>query len=126
VFFIKDTYATVWGVQDVREKFSKVQISTSEKDMDGTRTWSNWFATFVSKAHQKVDQLQEKDRIKIISGKVNRISKKQDDGTWETYVNVYVFDFEMANDFPNNNPPVKNKESRQPEIEDSEEGELPF
>ena len=127
MFFIRDTYAPVWNIQDVREKFSKVQISTSEKDRDGNRTWSNWFATFVGKAHQNVNQLEERDRIKIISGKVNRISKKNADGDWDSYVNVFVFDFEMANDFQNQGEqqPTSNTKAKRSEPEDADEP-LPF
>ena len=99
MFYIRDTYATVWNIRDIREKFSSISISTSEKDSNNNRKYSNWFATFIGQAHQKAKRLQQKDRIKILSGKINRIPRQKEDGTWNAFVNVVIFDFEMAEEY---------------------------
>lgn len=109
MFFIKNAYATVWHVDDIKEKYAKVRIGTSEKNQHGEYENSNWFATFVGKAKEKVEALEPKDRITIVSGKVSNISKKMEDGKYKTYLNVVVFDFEKQGEQHANNddlPPV--------------------
>jgi len=95
MFFIKEAYGTVWKVQEVRENYTRVRFSTSEKDLQGNYVNSTWFGMFTGKAHEKAQSLQEKDRIKITAGKINN-KREQKDGNWVTYTNVYVFDFELS------------------------------
>ena len=98
MFFIKNAFATVWHVDKIEDKYSTVRIGTSKKNQDGTYTNSNWFATFIGKAHDKIKTLEPKDRITIITGNVQNVSKKQPDSTYKTYLNVAVFDFEKQSE----------------------------
>lgn len=118
MFFVKDAYAVVWSVDKIEDRYARVRIGTSEKDQQGNYTNSNWFATFVGKARDKVETLKAKDRITVITGKISNVSKKQDDASYKTYLNVVVFDFEVR-DFQGNqdSPPV---------VEESDEDEIPF
>lgn len=118
MFFIKDTFAVVWSVDKIEDRYAKVRIGTSEKDQQGVYINSNWFATFVGKAKNKAETLNAKDRINILSAKISNVSKKQEDGSYKTYLNVVVFDFEIHT-FQNNqdSPPI---------VEESDENELPF
>ena len=126
MFFIKEAYATVWKIQEVRENYTRVRFSTSEKDLQGNYINSTWFGMFTGKAHAKAESLQEKDRIQITSGKINN-KREQKDGNWVTYTNVYVFDFEMSEPFGQQQSakPPKVKESKDyPDEED--EDVMPF
>lgn len=101
MFYVKDTYATVWAVED-KGNFVKGRISTSEKDNreEGKYINSNWFVTFVGKAKDKANVLTERDKIKILSGKVTNTSMGEGNDK-KFFTNVTIFDFEnMTN--PNN------------------------
>jgi len=119
-FFIKDSFAIVWNVDKVEEKYAKVRIGTSEKDQQGQYINSNWFATFLGKALKGVDELEPRDRITIHSGKIQNISKKQDDGGYKNYLNVVVFDFTKQG----NNREEGSDEDSVPIVEESDE--IPF
>lgn len=94
---IANTYASLWSV-DKQEKYSKAQISTSEKDKNGEWTNSNWNANFVGTAHTK-SLAQEKTktpkRILITSGTVKTRTYEKD-GQKKLAVDVTVFDFEYV------------------------------
>jgi single-stranded DNA-binding protein len=92
-FWIKDAFATVWEYED-KGKFTSVRISTSRKDKQDNFVNSNWFATFVGQAHEKIEGLADRSRIKILSGQVTNEARQQDDGTKKSFTNVVVFDFE--------------------------------
>jgi hypothetical protein len=88
-----DNYATVWGIHEKKEKYATVNLSTSDKQQDGSYINSKWpFPRFVGKAFEKIDQLEPKDRVKI-SGKVSYIYDKEND---KNYTNMVVFDFEFS------------------------------
>lgn len=127
MFFVRDTYATVWKVQEVRENYTRVRLSTSEKDLSGNYINSTWFPMFTGKAHEKAHSLKERDRIIIKTGKVNNKRQQKDDGSWVTYYNVYVFDFEFsdsANQGETHPPKVKETDDFQEEPE--EDDVMPF
>lgn len=94
---IANTYASLWSVEK-QEKYSKAQISTSEKDKNGEWTNSNWNANFVGAAHTK-SLAQEKTktpkRILITSGTVKTRTYEKD-GQKKLAVDVTVFDFEYV------------------------------
>ena len=115
MLYFKDQFAVVWQVQKVEEKYSKVRIGTSEKDPQGNYVNSNWFATFLGTAHKNVSTLNEKDRIKI-SGKVTNVSRKQDDGSFKTYLNVVVNSFEKSDSKTGNmdTPPLVDSDDEVP------------
>ena len=52
-FWNQETYAYINHVED-KGKVSNVRISTSRKDQKDERHYSNWFATFVGKAHERI------------------------------------------------------------------------
>ena len=116
MFFIKDQFAKLWSV-DLSGTYPKGRISTSEKDREGnydkTKT-SNWFVTFFGDAKDKAGDLEGTERIKILSGKITNISKKQPDNTYKTWLNVIVFDFEVVG---GGSPKPKQEESVQDEEE---------
>jgi hypothetical protein len=117
MFFIKDAYATVWKVEE-NDTFVKGTISTKEKTQEeGKSIWSNWNVKYVGKAKEKALSLVERDRIKILSGKINTTLWGKDESK-KLYTNVTVFDFELAGDYTPNR--TNDQES------ESEEDALPF
>lgn len=77
------------------EKFVRASISTSSKKQDGTYEYSEWNATFVGEACvEKAKKLNDKDRIKITSAKLDT-SKIEKDGKNVKYTNLVVFNFEL-------------------------------
>ena len=94
---IANTYASLWSV-DKQEKYSKAQISTSQKNQDGEWVNSNWNANFVGTAHTK-SLAQEKTktpkRILITNGTVKTRTYEKD-GQKKLAVDVTVFDFEYV------------------------------
>lgn len=118
-------YVTFWSAED-KGKYSKVKLSSSTKNKqtDEYET-SNWFATFVGHAHNKVNQLSEKDKIEITSGGITKkyvAEKKQE------YINVTVFDFEIMGTGgakPKAKPKKEEKSADFVQVDEDEES-LPF
>ncbi len=110
-------FATVWAVED-KGNYVQGRISTSEKDNREEVKYinSNWFARFVGKAKDKSLELQERDRIKILSGKITNTMGGEGENR-RSYLNVIIFDFELL-DSPSSNTNAENNN-------DSSE-ELPF
>ena len=90
-------FATVWSVED-KGNYSQGRISTSEKDNreEGKYINSNWFCRFVGKAKDDAASLKERDRIKILSGKIQNTVGGEGENK-RTYLNVIIFDFELLN-----------------------------
>jgi len=95
-FFVSPTYATVWKIED-KDTFIKGTVSTSEKTQEeGKYINSNWNVKYVGKSKEKALLLSERDRIKILSGKITTVLWGKDENK-KLYTNVTIFDFEMAN-----------------------------
>jgi hypothetical protein len=101
----KEQFATYWDTQEEKERYARVKLSTGDKQKDGTYINTNWFATFVGKAFEKLGQLETKDKIKI-SGKVSNPYNKEKK---TSYLNLVVFDFEFS-DVAKNTPKSDNDE----------------
>ncbi|MGL5717038.1 MAG: hypothetical protein ACRCX2_28740 [Paraclostridium sp.] len=96
MFRITGRFAKVWKVKEVKEKFVKVDLGTSDKQQDGSYKNSNWFnVTFFGKALEGAKTLQEGDKIEIISGKIENVFVKDKN---QSYVNVVVFEFRLEED----------------------------
>ena len=93
MILINKAYAKVWKV-DVKEKYTALQISTGDKQADGTYKNSNWNARLVGKA--KDIPVSEGDRIEIKSAKIENIYDKANNKNW---LNVIIFDFENQDSF---------------------------
>lgn len=95
MFFIKDEdgkmkyRGTVFQVQK-EEKYVDVNLSTSEKQQDGEWKNSQWNTRFVGKACEKAKELSDKDRIALLSFKMENVYVKEKNAS---YTNVIVYDF---------------------------------
>ena len=88
-------YATIWKIEP-KEKFTKVQASTSKKDKTTGNYETDWsgFINFVGQAHTEIVKYKEKDRIKIEEFEV---TNKYDKEKKVTYTNYSVFKISDAN-----------------------------
>jgi hypothetical protein len=124
--FVKDFYVTLWKNEN-KGKFVKASVSTSEKDKNNKGKYinSNWNATFVGEALDKVDGLPERTRLKILSGKISNESKEYN-GEKKSFVNLVVFDVEVQDGMPSSAPKT-NSENKENVVADSDSSDdLPF
>jgi hypothetical protein len=91
-------FATYWGTEKEGEKFATVKLSTGDKQKDGTYINTNWFATFVGKALEKLDDLKSKDKIQI-TGKISNPYNKE---TKKSFLSLLVWDFEFSDGVKSN------------------------
>lgn len=100
IFISKDKatkiYAKVWKVEK-REKYTALQVSTVEKQQDGSYKNSGWNCRLVGKA--KEFPVNKGDRIIITSAKIENVYNAEQKKSW---LNIIVFDLESeaSNDNP--------------------------
>ena len=85
-------YAKAWEVTHL-EKYTKAQLSTSEKKQDGTYENSKWFVNFVGKCSELAKTLQNGDTVTINKAKLTNLYNKEHK---KSYLNFVVFDFEIT------------------------------
>ena len=92
-------YVRVMKVE-VKDKYVKATLSTSEKKQDGQREFSNWFVSFVGSCVEQAKSLKEGDTIEIVKGKLSNVYNKEKK---QAYLNMTVFEFlggtEPSDDF---------------------------
>lgn len=79
----------------------KIQISTNEKKRDSDeRVYSSWFVTLAGEARKKDEArpLAKGDKIKITSIKFTNPSVKQEDGSFKSFLNITLMDYELNGD----------------------------
>lgn len=130
--WIQPTYATVWEVVSRDEKFAKVRLSTSRKNLQGEFINSNWFASFIGGALKKLNELNvgEKTRVLLQKGYVS-IDSFQKDGEWRNYTNLSVFDFDLAENKDGTqqnteNPTMKSTSAPPPPEPEEDKEDYPF
>ena len=62
-------FVKVWKVEHY-EKYTKLQVSTSDKKQDGSYENSGWYLKLVGKAFEQGRHLQKGDTITVKSGKL--------------------------------------------------------
>ena len=87
MILINKAFAKVWKVER-KENYIALNISTGDKQQDGSWKNSNWNARLVGKA--KHIALSEGDRIEIKSAKIENIYDKANNKNW---LNIIIFDF---------------------------------
>lgn len=92
MILFKTAFMKVWKV-DKKDNYIALNVSTSDKQQDGTYKNSNWNVRLVGKAKEL--EVVEGSRIKVVSGKVENIYDKDKQRSW---LNVIVFDAELQTD----------------------------
>ena len=91
--FANGSYATIWQIKKIEEKYSEMRISTSSKDKTTGEYHQDFgaFVRFVGKAHQDAQHLNERDRFKIVRcGVTNEYNKEKN----TTFTNYVIFEIE--------------------------------
>ncbi|MBR6507496.1 MAG: hypothetical protein IKT37_07860 [Clostridia bacterium] len=92
--FANGSYAKVWEIKRIEEKYSDIRISTSKKKDDGSYEEDfGGFVRMVGKAHKAMDFINEKDKFKIVSCGVESHYDKEKK---VKYTNFIIFDAEPA------------------------------
>lgn len=93
--FSNNSYAKLWEIKEIKDKYSNVRISTSTKNKETGEYEDdfNGFARMVGQAHQQLQYMSERDRFKIIRCGV---SNKYDKEKKTTYWNCVVFEIEVV------------------------------
>ncbi len=90
--FSVGSYAKIWEIKEIKDKYSDIRISTSKKNKDGEYVQDfGGFVRMVGQAHQEMEYLSEKDTFKIVRcGVENHYDKDKK----VTYNNFVIFEVE--------------------------------
>lgn len=92
--FSAGSYAKLWQIKEIKDKYSEVRISTSTKNKDGKYEQDfGGFVRMVGQAHEQMNYLQENDSFKIVRCGV---SNKYDKEKQITYNNFVIFEVELS------------------------------
>ena len=91
--FSVNSWAKIWEIKEIKDKYSDIRISTSVKDK-ATENYVQDFGAFVrlvGQAHKQMQYLSEGDRFKITRcGVTNNYDKEKK----VTYTNYVIFEIE--------------------------------
>lgn len=120
----------MWSTEPSKSgKTTRVRLSSSRKNQASGEYEQDFsgFCTFIGEAHNMAQNLQPKDRIKILECDVSTTYDKE---RQKEYVNYKVFDFEMANGSKpgdgGNKTGSKKKSAFDVEDGDVDDSDLPF
>ena len=90
--FAVGSYAKIWEIKDIKDKFSDIRISTSKKVSEGKYEQDfGGFVRLVGQAHAQLQYLSAGDKFKIVRcGVKNKYDKEKK----TTYTNYVIFEIE--------------------------------
>lgn len=130
--FRQNGFCSVWSAEPSKTgKTTRVRLSSSRKNKATGEYEQDFsgFCTFIGKAHEMAQNLQPKDRIKILECDVGTTYDKENN---KEYVNYKVFEFEMANGNSSNSGGSKTGTKKKAPLSvddgevESDDSELPF
>lgn len=92
--FSVGSYAKIWEIKEIKDKYSEIRISTSKKDKDSGE-YSQDFGgkvRLVGQAHEQMKYMSEGDKFKILRCGV---TNKWDEEKKRMYVNYVIFEVEF-------------------------------
>ena len=90
--FSVGSYAKLWQIKEIKEKYSEVRISTSRKNKEGKYEQDfGGFVRMVGQAHEQVNYLTEGDSFKIVRCGVSNTYDKEKKVTYNNFV---IFEIE--------------------------------
>lgn len=127
IFINNNLYAKVWKI-DRKEKYTDLNISTSEKDREGNYINSSWYPRAIGHAHNSLKDVKEGDRITIKQGKLS-MDPYEKDGVKKYAFRFLILSAEINED-NKQNPDTKSDTSTEENTQGSEteedDEELPF
>jgi len=91
--FSVGSYAKIWEIKEIKDKYSEIRISTSQKDKNSGEYRQDFgaFVRMVGQAHQQLAYMSEGDKFKILRcGVENSYNKEKK----TTYTNYVIFEIE--------------------------------
>lgn len=105
--FSVNSWAKIWEIKEIKDKYSDIRISTSYKDK-ATEKYEQDFGAFVrlvGQAHRQMEYLSTGDRFKILRcGVTNSYDKEKK----VTYTNYVIFEIEAEDPAEPNTEAEKN------------------
>lgn len=90
--FSVGSYAKLWQIKEIKEKYSEVSISTSRKNKEGKYEQDfGGFVRMVGQAHEQINYLTEGDSFKIVRCGVSNTYDKEKKVTYNNFV---IFEIE--------------------------------
>lgn len=90
--FSVGSYAKLWQIKGIKEKYSEVRISTSRKNKEGKYEQDfGGFVRMVGQAHEQINYLTEGDSFKIVRCGVSNTYDKEKKVTYNNFV---IFEIE--------------------------------
>lgn len=90
------TYARVWKVTPADNgKYIDLQITTSEKDMEGNYVNSSWFPRCIGKSVNTLKGVKREDRIIISKCKFTNERYTAEDGTTKSRFRLIILEAEI-------------------------------
>lgn len=121
IFINNPFYAKVWKVQERRDKYMDLRISTSEKDQAGDYIDSNWFPRVIGHAFNALkDVLQDGDRIVVKKAKFTNEKFTDKEGNIRSSFRFLILDAEVQDSQETKRPAAETvaTEQSQPSVGD--------
>jgi hypothetical protein len=95
IYCTNKIYGKVWKIKK-EEKYLDLQMTTSEKNQDGTYINSGWFPRVIGHAFNSLkDTLKEGDRISITKSKFTNERYQAKDGTTKSAFKFLILEAEI-------------------------------
>lgn len=91
--FSVGSFAKIWEIKEIKDKYSDIRISTSVKNKTTEQYEQDFggFVRLVGQAHQQLKYLSEGDRFKILKCTA---TNKYDKDKKQTFYNFLIFEIE--------------------------------
>lgn len=90
--FSVGSFAKLWQIKEIKEKYSEVRISTSRKNKEGKYEQDfGGFVRMVGQAHEQINYLTEGDSFKIVRCGVSNTYDKEKKVAYNNFV---IFEIE--------------------------------
>ena len=92
--FSAGSYAKIWEIKEIKDKYSDIRISTSAKDKKTEEYYQDFgaFVRLVGQAHAQLEYLNTGDKFKIVRcGVTNKYDKEKK----VTYTDYVIFELEL-------------------------------
>ena len=96
IFIKNDIFGKVWKVMEKTDKYMDIQMSTSEKNVDGEYVNSSWFPRLIGHAYNSLkDAIKDGDRIIIKKSKLTNERYKDNEGAYKSRFRFLILEAEL-------------------------------
>jgi hypothetical protein len=122
MIFVHDKiYAKVWKITNKSEKYTDLQVTTSEKNAEGEYVNSGWFPRLIGHAHNSLkDTLKEGDRIVITKSKLTNERYTDANGNTKSSFRFVILEAEIDS---KDNAPATTPAPAQPSTSENKSAE---